>query len=220
VESLVPLCDPGRAADWVERAARAGRPFRVALPTYGYLLAFSPEGRFLGLSAEQAPPAWPPGTVVRALRADPVAMAGLVRRWVDDRPAALRGISWYRLPVEGDHLNWAPVALREVAAGRAPRAEVTVHLRRPDPALVDLELANEGTAGAPLARTLELSWTGGALVAADALHGFLLERTPNGGVRVVPSPEAGLARLAPGERRPVAWLRFDRATQVVVRAAP
>ena len=30
-----PLCDPARAAAWVESAAKIGVPFRVALPTYG-----------------------------------------------------------------------------------------------------------------------------------------------------------------------------------------
>jgi len=98
------LCDPKAARRWVETAARFGRPFRVALPTYGYAVAFDAGGKLIGLSAEGPSLAWPAGATVKTVRSDPAAMAELVRGWTRDRPRELAGILWYRLPVPGDRL--------------------------------------------------------------------------------------------------------------------
>ncbi len=46
------LCNPEDALRAIERAARLGAPFRVALPTYSYLVATDAGGAFIGLSAE------------------------------------------------------------------------------------------------------------------------------------------------------------------------
>jgi hypothetical protein len=68
VHSLAPPAGPngeltvlktGEAREWAEEAARFRRPFRVALPTYGYLAAFDVEGKLLGLSAEGPLLSWP-----------------------------------------------------------------------------------------------------------------------------------------------------------------
>src|ERR1035441_535311 len=48
LDAPFPLCDPASARRAVERAAQVGIPFRVALPTYGYLTAFDAGGRFVG----------------------------------------------------------------------------------------------------------------------------------------------------------------------------
>ena len=47
------LCDANAARRAVTWAAKIGVPFRVTLPTYGYLVAFAPGGQFVGLSAEE-----------------------------------------------------------------------------------------------------------------------------------------------------------------------
>ena len=46
------LCDPVAARRAVARAGEIGVPFRVALPTYTYIVAFNAAGKFIGLSAE------------------------------------------------------------------------------------------------------------------------------------------------------------------------
>src|SRR5436309_3858040 len=96
------LCDPVAARRAVERAAQLGVPFRVALPTYGYVMAFDRNGRFVGLSAEGPSQSWPEGVQLREVRADPVALARLVRTWTTNRPVMLEGIIWYRVPVSED----------------------------------------------------------------------------------------------------------------------
>ena len=114
------LCDPAAARRAVERAAQIGIPFRVALPTYGYLTAFDAGGRFVGLSAEGPSKTWPAGVRVREVRANPLELAQLVQLWTTNRPAGMRGVIWYRLPVADDTLNWRWPTLRAIVAGRSP----------------------------------------------------------------------------------------------------
>lgn len=211
-EERIVLCDPEAAQEWVEAAARFGRPFRVALPTYGYVAAFDKKGGLLGLSAEGPRLSWPAGVRLETARSDPAAMAGLVRGWTADRPAALAGVLWYRLPVPGDRLNWAAPTLAAVMAGREPRAAVKAVSREPEPGLVEIDLVNEGDGEAPWPSPVRIRWRDDTFLTADGLGGYRMRR---GGDREILLERAdSLSR--PGERRVVAWLRFTAPTEVQV----
>lgn len=205
----IDLVDPGEAVRAVEEAAKAGRPFRVALPTYAYGAVFDRRGNVVGLSAERA------GTEVAA---DPGAMAGLVRRWTADRPPELAGLVWYRLPVASEIRNWPRATLDAVMAGRAPRREVRTAVRRPGPALVEIDLLNTGEAEVPLPSPVDLRWDSDRLIAADGLSGYrLLASGPRAARLESPEPLRG---LRPGERRTIAWLRFQQPAEVHVEIPP
>ena len=210
------LCDPAAARKAVEAAGRVGVPFRVALATYGYFVGFGPQGQLVGLQAEGPSLAWPADTVVRVLRADPAESADLVRGWTADRPANLCGLIWYRLPTDTDTLNWRWPTLEAVMAGREPQGKLQAAVRRPEPALTELDLLNSGEADTPLPIAVAVTWRSGRLVAADALVGFELEK--NGPEEAVfrRMPDAVLQWLAVGQRRPLGWLRFDVDTEVEV----
>lgn len=208
------LCDPEAARAAVEAAARYGRPFRVALPTYGYVVAFDRAGKLVGLSAEGPALTWPAGATLRTARADPAAMAELVAGWTRDRPPELSGILWYRLPVAGDRLNWAWPTLRAVMAGRVPRPELAAEVREPEAGLVEIDLMNPGEAAAPWPGSLRIAWKEDNLLAADGLAGFRALRTGPREIRLDRS--ASSRALAPGERRVVAWLRFTSRTEVQI----
>ena len=126
LEDKITLCDCHAARRWVEQAARIGVGFRVALPTYGYLLAFDKEGHFMGLTAEGPSRLWGKDTTLRAVRSDPIALATLVQAWQQDRPYNLQGVIWYRLPIESDRLNWRWATLSAVMAGRKPHESLRV----------------------------------------------------------------------------------------------
>jgi hypothetical protein len=194
VHSLRPpdLVDPGEAARAVEEAAKAGRPFRVALPTYSH--------------------------AVTKTSADPDALAGLVRRWTADRPPELAGLIWYRLPVASDTRNWPRATLKAVMAGRAPRREIRTLLRRPGPALVEIDVLNTGEAEVPLPSPVDLRWDSDTLLAADSLFGYrLLPLGPREARLESPEP---IRSLRPGERRTIAWLRFQGFPEVHVEIPP
>ncbi|HOX06821.1 MAG TPA: DUF3142 domain-containing protein [Planctomycetota bacterium] len=208
------LCDADSARRAVESAGRIGVPFRVALPTYGYVMAFDRGGRFLGVSAEGPMAAWGPDVRLRELRADPAAMAGLVRDWTESRPACMTGLIWYRLPVESDVLNWRWPTLAAAMAGRAPVASLKAELGRPEKGLVEVVLANAGEADGPPGAVVQVRWSAGELLAADAIGGFDLSGR-NASSATFSSPTgAARWRLAPGQSRAIGWLRFAGEPEV------
>ncbi len=214
VDSPVTLCDADAARRWVERAARIDVPFRVALPTYGYVVAFDNDGRFIGVSAEGPSGAWGGGTTCRLVHADPLAMAKLVETWRTSRPAAMTGIIWYRLPVRGDRLNWTWTTLAAVMSGRSPRRALEVQVVYPEPELAEVELVNAGETDLTPKLSIRLEWQTGALIAADALRGFSMTEIERLSRRLRSNGEREWVRMAPGERWKIAWLRFDRKTEV------
>jgi hypothetical protein len=221
IDSSMTLCDAAAARVAVEKAARFGRPFRVALPTYGYLLAFDRRGRFVGLSAEGPAPNWPADVQVRALRSDPAEMTALVCAWQAARPANMQGIIWYRLPTRDDIMNWRPATLLMVISGQTPHSQLLAQARRSDPGLVEIELLNGGQASAPQEATVLVRWRGARLLAADAIGGFeRIDAAADGEMRLVPSAQATLAALGPGERKTIGWLRLSDVGEVQVDVVP
>jgi hypothetical protein len=209
----IALLKPEEAREWIDAAARFRRPFRVALPTYGYLAAFDARGKLLGLSAEGPLLSWPAGITVRTARSDPAVLAALIRDWTLDRPAELAGVLWYRLPVEGDRLNWSWPALRAVMAGREPHGKVRADVRAPEPGLAEIDLFNEGDDESALPAFIRVRWKGGTFLAADGLAGYQMQPPERNGLSLA-RPRPGWLR--PGERRTVAWLRFASPTEIQV----
>jgi hypothetical protein len=202
------LCDPVAARTAIERAARLGVPFRVALPTYGYTLAFDrATGRFAALSAEGPAPAWrdDPAYILRELSADPVALAALVRSLHADHPAALTGIIWYRLPVEGDRLNWSGPTLAAVAAGRTPAPRLVAEWHATAEGLAEISLVNRGDGDFAGPVRLAASWRDAHRLGADALGHFAITAETARSLRLT----APALRLAAGQRRPAGWLRLS-----------
>lgn len=210
------LCDPAKTRRWVAVAGRLGRPFRVALPTYGYLVAFGLDGKFLGASAEGLPPERPPGTTLRELSADPVALAGLVEGWRRQPPAHLEGVIWYRLPVDGDRLNWRWPTLTNVMAGRVPQARLTAVSRQPQPGLTEIDLRNEGTADRTGPVAVRVRWQDDRRVAHDAIRGFTALMSGADEMLFTNS----ICRLPAGDTVTIGWLRLERGARVDVTTNP
>ena len=197
----IPLCDPERARRAVERAARFGRAFRVALPTHSYVVR-SRDGGFDadGEDFLSAASAREHGYVVSS---DAEAMAALVRDWSHSRPRELTGLLWFRLPVDGDRFNWTAAALGGVIDGRAPERRVELRLRRPKEGLVEIDVVNDGQNNEKTPTRIELEWTAAPLT-GDGLDGYRLsidEKTLDASGHLH-------ALLQPGEIRTLAWLRF------------
>jgi len=205
------LCDTGKAVRAAADASRYGVPFRVALPTYGYLVAHDRAGKFLGLAAEGPSRRWPAGAAISEVRADPAAMAALVREWTARPPPHLTGIIWYRLPTANDRLNWRWPTLAAVMAGRAPQPALSVELRQPQPGLVEIDLLNHGDADALTPVKIAVKWREAEILACDAVAGFgkSTSVTDTNATRFVGNP-----RLAPAEHRTIGWLRFRDAKEV------
>ena len=202
------LCDPVLARKWVAKAAQLGLPFTVALPTYRCLAGYdASSGKLLGVMMDSVQPAWPSGTHVLDFATDADGMAALVREWTASRPAALRGIIWYRVPVASDALNWRWPTLAAVMAGRSPAHKLEVKREGDNP--VDLSIENNGEADERVACDVVATWSGPAPLASDALGGWSVRVEPG---RAVFSPEPGMyPALPPGAHFGIGWLRYENA---------
>jgi len=209
------LCDPIAARRAVEQAGKIHVPFRVALPTYGYLLAFDKAGKFVGLSAEGPSKSWPEGVQVREVRADPTEMAHLVQFFTTNRPPTLRGIIWYRLPTIVDNFNWHWPTLGAIVASHFPRESFRGETRLVETGLVEINLVNDGELDLSSRLVVEVRWSrsGGArLVASDGLHGFTMLNAGTSSITFQNQSQPG--RFAAGDRQTIGWLRFDRDCEV------
>ncbi|MGH7939883.1 MAG: DUF3142 domain-containing protein [Limisphaerales bacterium] len=217
VDAPFTLCDPAKAKWAVERAGEWNVPFRVALPTYGYVIAFNRNGKFAGLSADGPRKDWPPDYTLREVRTDPVAMAQLVGFWKANHPASMRGIIWYRLPTANDILNLRWPTLAAMMAGRAPREQVHAAARRVEPGLVEISLINDGELDLSSRLAVEVSWQHARLVAGDGVCGFNLADAGPGAAKF--QMDDNSFRLPAGEKRIIGWLRLseDREVQVELK---
>lgn len=151
----------------------------------------------------------------REIRADPVAMAGLVRGLQIHRPERLRGIIWYRLPLPEDRLSWNERTWRTVMQGRTPAAKTEWTLKKSADGLIEVSIRATGNADSVLDHPITLDWRQARLLAADSLAGFALERTAPASVRLQP-PRAPPSHLAPGQHLAIGWLRFNQPPEISV----
>jgi hypothetical protein len=208
------LCNVDAARSAVERAGKFGVPFRVALPTYGYLTAFAADGQFIGLSAEGPSHEWPQDTTIRPVRSQPAEIAALVKTWSSGHPPAMTGIIWYRFPILLDTLNWSWPTLSAVMAGRTPSERLHAEALRPEKGLVKISLVNDGEADLSSRPVIEVRWQQGRLVAADGLRDFaVVDSGPN---MVTFKSTTTPGPLPSGERRVIGWLRFNEEVEVAV----
>ena len=197
----VALCDTSRVPGWLEQAESLGVPFYLALPTYGYRLSFGADGEFVGLNAEESEESWE-GCTTREVMADPVAIAGLVRTLKARPPSFMLGFAWFRLPVEGDRLNWSWPLLEKVVAGQAPEPELRAEVRSPSENLYEVWVTNMGMFRPMEPIQIPVDWISGSGIAHDALSGFQFNTA---------SAEAGNLvgkAPAPGEESLAAWFRM------------
>jgi Protein of unknown function (DUF3142) len=206
------LCDPQVAVAAAVKASSFEVPFRVALPTYGYLIAFATNGQFVGLSAEGPAKSWPASAKLREVRTDPMVMAMLVQKLEAKPFPNLRGILWYRLPTIVDNLNWRWPTLGAIVNAQWPRESVRTQLRRVEAGLVEINLVNEGELDISSRLAVEIRWQDARLVAGDGLRGFELVEGDASTARLTTRSQPH--RLAAGEQWTVGWLRFNRDVEV------
>jgi hypothetical protein len=204
------LCDTDLARKWVTKAAKLGAPFSVALPTYRCLAGYDSTGKLLAVAMDSVEPVWPRGTRVLDFATDADRIASLVHEWMSARPAQLRELLWYRLPVADDERNWGWTTFSAVIAGRAPVHQLVAMQEGNNP--IDLSISNAGEASDQGDTTVTATWTGANLLTFDALPGWKVSVEKE---RAFFTQVAGTrSPLPPSGKRSIGWLRYDKATIV------
>jgi hypothetical protein len=116
------------------------------------------------------------------------------------------------LPISGESLNWHWQTLSVVMSGKVPHSDIRAVARYPKPALVEIELINAGDADQFLPVQVAVRWRDARIVASDGLLGF--ESADAGDRRILFKQHQEKLRLAPGERRTIGWMRFNKETEV------
>ncbi|MFD0892826.1 DUF3142 domain-containing protein [Luteolibacter ambystomatis] len=201
------VCDPVMAREWVARAAKLGRPFHVALPTYSCIAGYGPDGRCLGMVADAGHPTWRWDARVVEFTSDSADLAGLVAEWTKQRPAMMQGLYWYRLPVDGETYNWRWPTLAAVMSGRVPMARWEIKAAPGSP--VDFVLWNTGEKDDLLPRSIRVTRPGPPeAVVADGLGGWQCKAAPDHVDFQFPTQGRPI-RLAPGNSMPLGWIRYQ-----------
>ncbi|MBI3117951.1 MAG: DUF3142 domain-containing protein [Candidatus Hydrogenedentes bacterium] len=201
INDTSPLCDPQQTSVWVKHASWLDCPFLVALPTYGYRMFYSAQGEFIGLAAEGNEETY--AARERQVFADPQEMAGLVQRLNAAPPPHCRGVTWFRLPVEGDRLNWSWPVLRQVMSGQSPPLDLHVEVRTPAANLYEIWLANNSGYQTTKPIRIPVDLIHADLQSFDALNHFTAETNAVGEVVAFLGPAS-----KPGPPIMVAWLRL------------
>ncbi|MBV8227768.1 MAG: hypothetical protein JO232_21550, partial [Verrucomicrobia bacterium] len=137
---------------------------------------------------------------------DSDAAAKLVNEWLSARPAELKELIWYRVPVATDQRNWRWPTLAAVMAGRKPSHKLRSIQRGNNP--IDLSIKNVGEADKQNGVKLTVTWFGESLVALDALPGWTVANEE--GHAIFTRTNGMPLELQPGAERSVGWLRFDK----------
>lgn len=212
------LCDPRAALKWAAQAdklaARAGTPFRIALPTYGYMLGFDSNDRFIGIAAE-TPRDWPANTSLRTVRANPSELQELAKKLAAQNFDRASGLIWFRLPVESDRLAWTAETFAAVVQNKPIVTKLAAEVQRTRPGLAEIVILNRGQTAEPLPMTVCVAWTRGFVPSSnDGLLGYEFYYDSDARdtfivTRSTATPARFPDELAPGQSRSIGWIRFD-----------
>ena len=204
IEAPITLCDYDKVPDYIAAAERIGRPFLVALPTYGHRVQFGPDGKFRKFAAEAGTAGdLPADWEERQVFADPVQIAQIVHSLREAPPRGLLGMVWFRLPVASDRMNWSLPMLEKVMDGRAPRVAFRAEMRQPEPALWEVWIVNDGEADATGEVFVALDFQSSRVLSSDLMAGY---RRSADGALAGPAPRAGRSLIA-------AWFRLAPTAQ-------
>lgn len=214
-EDEVVLCDPKSALKWIKKAERFDVPYRVALPTYGYIVAYDEQGKFFGLSAEGPMPGWPENTQIKTVLSDAKKISSMIQEVRALSPKHLTGIIWFRLPVSSDQLNWQWHTLERVIQEQPLTERIEAVIDWPQSNLAEVYLVNSGDVDISVPVTVSLDSGAGDCLAADGLKGYTVhEDGQEGTVLLYPDNVGPVWRIRAQEKVKIAWCRFDKETEV------
>lgn len=190
------------ALSWIESADKIGRPFYIALPTYGYEIIFGADGRFIGFKAEHEPLIFKEKIQVRTVSTSPDEIISFLDGLKTKRLKKIRGVFWFRLPVESDEFNWDIKTFLSVLSGKIPNCGLKAYLDEKENGLLELYLENTGERNISSEVSFNVAWSGDAPY-YDVIGGFRAQSIKNGIKIVGKAPKAGKKVLA-------AWFKNTR----------
>lgn len=206
-EQSIMLFDPAAARKAVDRATQIGLPFRLALPTYRCTVIMDARGKRGSAYSENSPPPLEIGQHYISGTAEPNELATFVSQIQSHRPPHLTGLIWYRLPVSTDRMNWPWSTFQLVSQGTPPKSQWETKLDLRPQGFSTITIHNIGQQPELAPTRVIASWPANTFRAADALGGYVLEKT-NTHTYFTPSPTTPPIVLQPGDKLTIGWIRL------------
>jgi hypothetical protein len=168
------LFDADRAHAWAAAWSKVSAvPFRIALPTYGSRVTWTPAGRIIAITSE-APTLGDP-TDSRELFAAPRDIAGFIDTIRRDPPAHFVGFAWFRLPTDEDARAWSLDTWHAVIDGRPLAADISAMVERHAtiPGLYNVFVKNAGDVEDAFPSAVTIT---GTCDTADAIAPYAMEK--------------------------------------------
>jgi gluconate kinase len=209
IEQLKEIFPNGRAKVYIKKASSFRHPYYISLPTYGYEVAFDGDGKFIGLRAESADILWGENIQHEVKMASVDEILDFLNYAKDDKPDFLKGICWFRLPIESDVFNWNIKTLMAVMQLKKPEKRLEVELSENNNGLIEIYLANTGEENFWKDVSFDIIWSGRQRPLYDALGGYKDKLIyENKIIRFSgPAPKVG-------EKVLISWLRVDKGNVV------
>lgn len=133
-----------KAFSYIKQAKSLNHPFQIALPTYGYEVAFDQKGKFIGLRAETDSVVWGPEAQVFIEMTQSSQILNFLNKFRNDAPKNFQGLCWFRLPSKSDEFNWDIKTLAAIMEDRPPERNIKAEFVSKDNDLYELYFENDG----------------------------------------------------------------------------
>jgi len=198
-----------RALDYFSHAINLNRPFYLSLPTYGYEVAYTNEGKFLGLRAEGGVEFFGNNIKQKLMFADSNEILKFINMIKNYHSSNYLGICWFRLPVKSDRFNWDIKTLERVIRGQPPRAGFEIKTVNADNGVKELYLINTGEVNVENSIEFDITWQDNEKPLYDILSDFTyLELGDHKGLHIVGKPPMV------DQRKFVGWVRADQTSKL------
>lgn len=193
-----------KAQSYTEEASNLKHPYYISLPTYGYEVAFTKKGDFIGLRAENMPVSWSQDVEHKVVMTDPKDMLTFIQGIEKTKPKNLLGFYWFRIPLKSDEFNWDIKTLECVLSGKKPSVNLKLDLVNSKDGLCEVYLVNSGEQNIFDDVNFNISWQGGDQPLYDLMGKFHEVKIEKGIKISGPAPYVGQKVL-------VGWFRsFDK----------
>jgi hypothetical protein len=172
------LFDADRALAWAAAWSKVSTvPFRIALPTYGSRVTWTPAGRIIAIESEA--PTFGDPTDSRELFATPRDIAHFIDTIQHRPPPHFAGFAWFRLPTGEDARAWSLDSWQAVVDGRPLAADIDAEVEPHGtiPGLYNVFLRNRGEVEESFPAEVMLT---GRCDAADAISPYAMEKHGEG----------------------------------------
>ena len=193
---------------YTEKASNLKHPYYVSLPTYGYEVAFTKTGDFIGLRAENMPVVWGQDVEHKVVISDPGIIITFIQEIEKHKPKNLLGFYWFRIPLKSDEFNWDMKTLKSVLLAKKPVIKFKLDSVSSKDGLCEIYLVNVGEQNIYREVSFNINWSEDNTPLYD-LMGKFHEIKIEEGIKISgPAPYAGQKIL-------VAWFRsFDKEKNI------